>query len=151
MNEIPSCWYCSGCPDAEDHQRPSSRGGSDDPSNIVDACSTCNAVKGAKTIEEFRAYVARLNGMLVTQVRFHGEGGRTFSRVRGRAPAETATIKVTSHVYEALLALQQELREVGLDVIPDELRDPGNSISLGALVAMSVRAARAAMHKEVAR
>ncbi len=81
---VPSCWYCGGCPDAEDHQQPRSRGGSDDPSNIVDSCTTCNSAKGPKTLEEFRQTVARLNDMDLEKVQFHGEGGRTFAIIRVR-------------------------------------------------------------------
>jgi 5-methylcytosine-specific restriction endonuclease McrA len=43
------CAYC--CDDANevDHIVPRSKGGSDDPSNLVCACKHCNAAKGART------------------------------------------------------------------------------------------------------
>lgn len=80
--KVRDCWYCGGCPDAKDHQMPRSRGGSDDPSNIVDSCKRCNSIKYAKTLEEFRELVARFNGMPTAAVIFHGEGGRSFSMMR---------------------------------------------------------------------
>ena len=53
------CYWC-GDPYANtrDHLTPTSRGGSDDTSNIVLACHSCNARKGAKTEDEFRAWLA---------------------------------------------------------------------------------------------
>lgn len=51
------CSYC-GEPTEEphcDHVDPLSRGGSNDLSNLTTACATCNASKGAKTLEEWRS------------------------------------------------------------------------------------------------
>lgn len=51
------CWYC-GRADlalALDHVFPRSRGGNDDPENLVPACQPCNSSKGARTPEEWRA------------------------------------------------------------------------------------------------
>src|SRR5215213_3426120 len=39
-----------------DHKLPLSRGGSNDPSNLVLACAPCNLSKGAKTAQEYIAY-----------------------------------------------------------------------------------------------
>src|SRR5215213_10448687 len=39
-----------------DHKLPLSRGGSNDPSNLVLACAHCNLSKGAKTAQEYIAY-----------------------------------------------------------------------------------------------
>lgn len=50
------CRYC-GCtnrPLTLDHVVARSRGGSDEPSNLVPACTPCNSSKGAKTLEEWR-------------------------------------------------------------------------------------------------
>lgn len=48
------CKYC-GCTSnlTLDHVTPRSRGGSDDPSNLVPACRPCNSSKGARTPEEW--------------------------------------------------------------------------------------------------
>lgn len=48
------CVYCGKPAEHMDHVMPKSRGGSDDPSNLVPACSSCNWSKGAKTLEEWR-------------------------------------------------------------------------------------------------
>lgn len=50
-----ACVYC-GATDVPlhlDHVVPSSRGGSDDPSNLVAACRPCNCSKGPRTPEEW--------------------------------------------------------------------------------------------------
>lgn len=52
------CEYCE-CPLDEhtlhvDHVVPKSRGGSDDPSNLVASCSRCNLSKGRRTPSEWR-------------------------------------------------------------------------------------------------
>mgnify|MGYP001573819643 CR=1 FL=1 len=50
------CIYCGEArPLTRDHKIPISRGGSDDISNIVPACHSCNAKKQAKTASEFLA------------------------------------------------------------------------------------------------
>lgn len=49
-----SCFYCGAPACHIDHVHPKSRGGTDDLSNLVPACVTCNISKGAKTIKEWR-------------------------------------------------------------------------------------------------
>lgn len=53
------CYWC-GDPYAgtTDHLTPRSRGGTDDRSNLVNACHSCNARKGAKTEDEYRRWLA---------------------------------------------------------------------------------------------
>jgi hypothetical protein len=53
------CWYCHKKFDklTADHMTPIARGGSNDISNIVPACLSCNASKGAKTPLEFISYI----------------------------------------------------------------------------------------------
>lgn len=41
----------------KDHLQPLSRGGSDDITNVVPACRSCNSRKGSKTADEFRQYL----------------------------------------------------------------------------------------------
>lgn len=68
------CWYCgkflemprsasSGqiCSNwfVLDHVVPRSKGGSDDPSNLVASCWLCNSGKGNKTVEEYRYHLAK--------------------------------------------------------------------------------------------
>ena len=40
-----TCRYCGGPATTADHVIPKSRGGSDDPSNLVAACRSCNSAK----------------------------------------------------------------------------------------------------------
>lgn len=50
------CYWCRGALDEKyhvDHVIPLSRGGANDPSNIVIACAPCNLSKGAKLPEEW--------------------------------------------------------------------------------------------------
>lgn len=54
------CVYCGGPATCRDHDIPTSRGGTDDPSNIVLACRKCNASKGRLTGKEFRQERERL-------------------------------------------------------------------------------------------
>lgn len=37
-----------------DHRIPRVRGSTDDPTNLVTACKTCNCSKGGKLVEEWR-------------------------------------------------------------------------------------------------
>jgi len=41
----------------EDHVHPRSRGGSDEPENMVLACMICNSQKADRTLEEYREYL----------------------------------------------------------------------------------------------
>lgn len=42
----------------KDHKQPKSRGGHNGIENMVDACANCNSRKCAKTVEEYREYLA---------------------------------------------------------------------------------------------
>jgi hypothetical protein len=50
------CVYCGSTegPFQFDHLFPVSRGGRDEPNNIVISCAPCNLSKGAKTLQEWR-------------------------------------------------------------------------------------------------
>jgi 5-methylcytosine-specific restriction endonuclease McrA len=39
------CWHCGGIADQVDHLLPRSRGGGDEPSNLVAACQPCNLAR----------------------------------------------------------------------------------------------------------
>ena len=62
-----NCYYCRAPLDGHDHQRfktrdhktPKSRGGLDEPSNIVACCNLCNRTKGNMTEDEFREWIRR--------------------------------------------------------------------------------------------
>src|SRR5882724_5177906 len=58
--DTPCCHYCArALPLGRltiDHRIPIIRGGTDDHSNLVLACLTCNAQKGPMTDQEFREY-----------------------------------------------------------------------------------------------
>jgi len=49
-----TCVYCGRPGTERDHDVPTQRGGTNDPSNIVIACSSCNASKGNLTGAEYR-------------------------------------------------------------------------------------------------
>lgn len=49
------CAYCGGAQDTWDHVVPMSRGGSNDISNLVPCCTSCNRAKARRTPEEWRA------------------------------------------------------------------------------------------------
>jgi 5-methylcytosine-specific restriction endonuclease McrA len=55
---IGICVYCGGPATSMDHVIPRCRGGSDDPTNLVPACQSCNASKRELTPDEWRANVA---------------------------------------------------------------------------------------------
>ena len=48
------CAYCGEQATTVDHVRPKSRGGTDDPANLVSACPRCNYSKQGRTVEEWR-------------------------------------------------------------------------------------------------
>lgn len=50
-----SCVYCGGPFEHVDHVHPVSRGGTDDPMNLVPACATCNYKKHARHVLDFIA------------------------------------------------------------------------------------------------
>src|SRR5437762_12375737 len=72
--QLRRCWYCGGGegPFETEHQVPVSRGGKWG-SNVVDACASCNRLKGRLTVDEFRRALAVRLG--VPEVVFAGEVG----------------------------------------------------------------------------
>jgi hypothetical protein len=60
------CVYCGEEAQAVDHVVPRSRGGTDEPANLVPACRSCNATKSAQSldgwIENLERAVRRLEG-----------------------------------------------------------------------------------------
>ena len=59
------CYYCGselpppGRKAQVDHRQPARRGGGDEEENLVPACGSCNAAKGAMSEREFREYVVQ--------------------------------------------------------------------------------------------
>jgi hypothetical protein len=47
------CVYCGGSATVRDHVVAKSRGGANEPSNIVLACNSCNVAKGDRSLEEW--------------------------------------------------------------------------------------------------
>lgn len=45
-----------------EHKTPLSRGGTNNPDNLVLACLQCNMSKGNKTVNEYRGFLERQNG-----------------------------------------------------------------------------------------
>lgn len=72
------CFYCdrqlSRRKKTRDHVQPRSRNGSNSPKNIVDACRSCNTLKGCMTLDEFRVVMAYRLGLIKhTAFQFPGE------------------------------------------------------------------------------
>ncbi len=59
------CVYCKEQLDnktvTKDHVIPLSKGGTDWPANLAPTCLTCNIKKGAKSVEEYLAYLRRVS------------------------------------------------------------------------------------------
>lgn len=60
------CWYCGSAINpfsrygfTSDHLIPISLGGEDSIDNLVPCCKKCNSSKGIKSLEEFRATMAK--------------------------------------------------------------------------------------------
>jgi len=69
------CWYCGvkGTHMVQDHMLSRALRGSDDASNLVSACRDCNAAKGSRSVEGFRALLEHLAKVSVCV--FAGECG----------------------------------------------------------------------------
>lgn len=69
------CWYCgagfSRLKRTLDHVVPRSRGGPNDPSNLVFACQPCNTAKASMSLEFYREHVQRTQRR--ERVVFYGE------------------------------------------------------------------------------
>jgi 5-methylcytosine-specific restriction endonuclease McrA len=75
---IYNCFYCdrvlSRKKRTKDHMQPRSRNGSNSLRNIVDACRTCNCLKGCLSVNEFRVVMAYRLGLIKdTPYEFPGE------------------------------------------------------------------------------
>lgn len=54
------CVYCGSADNLTiDHLHPRSRGGSNEVDNLATACKSCNSQKGAKTREEYEAWLSK--------------------------------------------------------------------------------------------
>ena len=72
------CWYCGRQAPrrlVREHAVPRSSGGKDSAENTMPACQACNALKGARGVEEFRRMVAVRADVPAAAVVFSGEGG----------------------------------------------------------------------------
>lgn len=50
---IKTCAYCGKTATGFDHIVPRSKGGTDDPDNLIPCCKRCNSSKGAKSLADF--------------------------------------------------------------------------------------------------
>ncbi|MCA9368245.1 HNH endonuclease [Candidatus Kaiserbacteria bacterium] len=66
------CAYCGTFrPDTRDHVIPKAQGGTDDPSNLVYSCRSCNSKKGSRTPEQ-----ANMPIVFVEESRIESRGRR---------------------------------------------------------------------------
>jgi 5-methylcytosine-specific restriction endonuclease McrA len=57
-----------------DHKTPLQRvGGTNEIDNLVTCCRSCNGQKGNRTVEEYRAYLSRLQALPTSTIIFYGE------------------------------------------------------------------------------
>lgn len=61
------CYYCGDKAENVDHLVPRSKGGSNELSNKVPACSPCNSMKGSMLFDEFIARIERILKMARTK------------------------------------------------------------------------------------
>lgn len=144
MLDCTHCYYCgveflakSGNGDrcrSRDHLTPTSRGGQNEPANIVYACRRCNGDKGSLTLEEYRAVISLRFG---TAAIFWGEGHRSIA-VPAVEPAAARALK------KELTAKAMPVRSVGRTRIalvtegprfrPVSTDDPNHKRNLGTLI-----------------
>jgi hypothetical protein len=111
-----TCWYCGGGegPFETEHQVPVSRGGKWG-ANVVDACASCNHLKGRLTVDEFCFALAVRLG--VPEVIFAGEAGEGRSATPIRSVrslgADREVVRVDPLAGERLSRAVRFLRTVG--------------------------------------
>lgn len=86
------CAYCGnsvedGASLTLDHLRPYSRGGSNDPSNLVTCCARCNSSRGNRSVASFARAVADYLDHGVTAEEITSHVRRTVRRALPRAEA----------------------------------------------------------------
>lgn len=88
---IEWCYWCQLAPSSgRDHLIPKSRGGSNEPENLVPACVVCNSTKGTRTPSEYGAYLlAKARVMSTTCPRCGAGPGEPCFRVTPWGPQRT--------------------------------------------------------------
>lgn len=62
LRDKNKCTYCGKLATSVDHVVPVSRGGTNDPANVVAACRSCNSISGVRvfgSVEEKREFLKR--------------------------------------------------------------------------------------------
>lgn len=73
--DLGVCWWCRiNDADGMDHLTPKSRGGTNDPSNLVPACDRCNNLKGNKTPAEYGAWLRQRAAVMAATCSYCGKG-----------------------------------------------------------------------------
>jgi hypothetical protein len=107
------CWYC-GCylwhSWHHDHQLPSSRGGCNEPENLVPACKECNGAKCDKTVEEYRQHILDQEAKRVDYL------FDALDKVAGKA--ETHGWNLREQINACMEAIGVLRRAVGLSHVP---------------------------------
>jgi hypothetical protein len=102
------CWYCgrdfSLLKRTLDHVVPRSKGGSNDPKNLVFACEPCNSDKASMRLEVYRWHLEYERG--VKPVVFYGE--TLNAQVSSPAKVMPSPMRVISSIDEAISFASRE-------------------------------------------
>lgn len=101
------CWYCGEAMNpfenfTEDHMDPRKQGGTDELENLQPCCTRCNSRKHAKTVEEYRAYLAGKG-----ELRFWGEI---------QVPAPIPEVQATQRRQRPTISQFQELIQACMNI-----------------------------------
>jgi hypothetical protein len=93
------CFYCKAKATQTDHIVPISRGGTDDPTNLVPACRPCNSKKYANLLPPHIEVFALAHAKMLAD-RIAARGWVTYGSREGRTQ-QTLGVRISAEMYEA--------------------------------------------------